>query len=113
VLGEGYSLDDREDQNVQTVSQLWIYEVRALRAVVYRAQAGRCFCLAQGRYRVPINRVTAGNWVLIEGIDAGIVKTATVTQETGNDDAAIFRPLRFNTLSTMKVGSLVLRVILG
>lgn len=47
--------------------------------------------------------MTAGNWVLVEGIDAGIVKTATVTQETGNDDACIFRPLKFNTLSTMKV----------
>lgn len=33
MLGEGYSLDDREDQNVQTVTSLWIYEVRFQSAV--------------------------------------------------------------------------------
>lgn len=37
----------------------------------------------QGRYRVDINRAGAGNWVLIEGVDETIVKTATITTRTG------------------------------
>lgn len=82
VLGEGYSLEDQEDASVHEISKIWIF---------------------QGRYRVEVNRVTAGNWALFEGIDAGITKTATVTSEFGNEDACIFRPLKFNTLATMKV----------
>ena len=27
----------------------------------------------QGRYRIEVNRVSAGNWVLIEGVDESIV----------------------------------------
>ena len=38
------------------------------------------------RYRIELNRVPAGNWVLIEGIDQPIVKTATITDPTGNDE---------------------------
>jgi len=57
----------------------------------------------EGRYRIEVNRVTAGNWALFEGLDKGITKTATVTNETGTPEACIFRPLNFNTLSTMKV----------
>lgn len=31
------------------------------------------------RYTIEVNRVPAGNWVLIEGIDQTITKTATIT----------------------------------
>jgi len=82
VLGEGYSLEDTEDASVHEVTKIWIY---------------------QGRYRVEVNRVTAGNWALFEGVDNGITKTATLTSEFGNDDANIFSPLKFNVLATMKV----------
>jgi len=82
VLGEGYSLEDEEDSSVQEITNIWIY---------------------QGRYRVPINRVTAGNWALFEGIDSAINKTATLTQLEGNEEAQIFRPLKFNTQAVMKV----------
>ena len=42
--------------------------------------------------------------VLIEGIDPAIIKTGTVTTQMGtNDTAEIFRPLRFDTLSTIKI----------
>lgn len=82
VLGEGYSLEDTEDASVHEVTKIWIY---------------------QGRYRVEVNRVTAGNWALFEGVDPGITKTATLTSEFGNEDASIFVPLKFNTMSTMKV----------
>lgn len=33
-----------------------------------------------------MNRVPAGNWVLIEGVDQPIVKTATVTEPRGNEE---------------------------
>lgn len=82
VLGEGYSLEDREDASVCEITKIWIF---------------------QGRYRVEVNRVTAGNWALFEGMDTGITKTATVTSEHHNEDACIFRPLKFNTLAVMKV----------
>jgi U5 small nuclear ribonucleoprotein component len=41
--------------------------------------------------------------VLIEGVDTPIVKTATITESTGNEEAHIFRPLKFNTSSVMKI----------
>jgi len=81
VLGEGYSLEDQEDASVQEITKIWIY---------------------QGRYRVEVNRVTAGNWALFEGIEKGITKTATITNEVGNEMASIFRPLKFSTIATMK-----------
>lgn len=33
-----------------------------------------------------MNRVPAGNWVLIEGCDQPIVKTATITEPRGNEE---------------------------
>ena len=38
------------------------------------------------RYTIEISRVPAGNWILVEGIDQTITKTATVTQITGCED---------------------------
>ncbi len=35
-----------------------------------------------------VSRVPAGNWVLIEGIDQPIVKTATITQVDYDDDVS-------------------------
>ncbi|CAD7965521.1 unnamed protein product [Amoebophrya sp. A25] len=58
VLGENYSLSDDEDKSARTASTLWI---------------------SQGRYRCEISHVPAGNWVLIGGVDANVVKTATIT----------------------------------
>ena len=55
------------------------------------------------RYNIEVNRVPAGNWVLIEGIDQPIVKTATLTDATLGEDVHIFRPLKFNTSSVMKI----------
>ena len=41
------------------------------------------------RYKIEVNRVPAGNWVLIEGIDQPIVKTATLTEASGNDEVRV------------------------
>ncbi|GLG92783.1 Elongation factor 2 [Gryllus bimaculatus] len=55
------------------------------------------------RYKVELSRVPAGNWVLIEGVDQPIVKTATITELNIADEVHIFRPLKFNTQSVIKI----------
>lgn len=50
-----------------------------------------------------MNRVPAGNWVLIEGIDQPIVKTATIVGVNESSELYIFRPLKFNTNSVIKI----------
>lgn len=57
VLGENYKTHDPEDMTEQTVTALRVYNTR---------------------YRYEVTKVPAGNWVLLEGLDIGISKTATV-----------------------------------
>lgn len=82
LLGEGYSSIDEEDSRLITLGRLWIYE---------------------SRYKIEVNQIPPGNWVLIEGIDAAVIKTSTLIDATFDDDLAIFHPLRFNTQSVMKI----------
>jgi len=82
ILGETYSLDDDEDMTIREISNLWIYE---------------------GRYRVEVSHVPAGNWVLIGGIEGSIKKTATITTASNDEEVEIFRPLKFPTSSVIKV----------
>lgn len=82
VLGENYSLLDEEDSRVLQVGRLWVFEAR---------------------YKIELNRVPAGNWVLIEGIDQCIVKTSTIAESQSVEDLYIFRPLKFNTQSIIKI----------
>ncbi|XP_038044733.1 116 kDa U5 small nuclear ribonucleoprotein component-like [Patiria miniata] len=82
VLGENYTLEDEEDSRISLVGRLWISEAR---------------------YKIEVNRVPAGNWVLIEGVDEPIVKTSTITESRGLDEVYIFRPLKFNTSSVIKI----------
>ncbi|KAJ6847820.1 putative 116 kDa U5 small nuclear ribonucleoprotein component [Iris pallida] len=84
VLGEKYSPDDEEDMTVKEVTKLWVY---------------------QARYRIPISKAPAGSWVLIEGVDASIMKTATLCPLDMDEDIYIFRPLRFNTLPVVKTAT--------
>lgn len=82
VLGEGYSIDDEEDMTMQKVENTWIFE---------------------SRYRVEVEGVPAGGWVLLSGVDNSIIKTATIVDQKSKDDAYIFKPLRFPTAATLKV----------
>lgn len=82
ILGENYSLQDEEDSRFGTIGRLWI---------------------AEARYKVEVNRVPAGNWILIEGIDQSIVKTSTITEVSGPEEIYIFRPIKFNTSSVIKI----------
>ncbi|KAL9688112.1 hypothetical protein QQ045_032526 [Rhodiola kirilowii] len=84
VLGEGYSPDDEEDMTVKEVTKLWVY---------------------QARYRIPISKAPPGSWVLIEGVDASIMKTATLCNVEYDEDVYIFRPLQFNTLPVVKTAT--------
>ncbi|CAM8958273.1 unnamed protein product [Rhodiola kirilowii] len=59
----------------------------------------------QARYRIPISKAPPGSWVLIEGIDASIMKTATICNMEYDENVYIFRPLLFNTLSLVKTAT--------
>lgn len=83
ILGESYTSDDTEDMAITTISGLSI---------------------GQARYRTEVDRVPAGNWVLLEGIDNFITKTATLTStSTEALDVHIFQPLRFNTIACVNL----------
>ena len=92
VLGESYSSDDPEDSEVCTISALW---------------------LLQARYRQPVVSCGPGTWVLVGGIEQVIAKTATLVPAGGvaaggssrMEEAFIFAPLRFNSVSCVKVAT--------
>lgn len=86
MLGEAYTPDDDEDMAFATVSNVWI---------------------PRGRSRTEVMMARAGNWVLLGGVDADIVKTATIvgagSSSFGGDDGDgeihIFSPLKFPQVS--------------
>ena len=57
---------------------------------------------AGGRYKVRINKLSAGNWVGIEGIDKGILKTATIV-DIDDSETISFKRLDFNCESVIKI----------
>lgn len=83
ILGESYSIQDEEDSRIMPVGRLWVCEAR----YVYSCRLS-CFFVAVVfcRYNIEVNRVPAGNWVLIEGIDQPIVKTSTITEAAMEED---------------------------
>ncbi|KAL3124898.1 hypothetical protein niasHT_001791 [Heterodera trifolii] len=83
ILGENYSIQDEEDCRVMTVGRLW---------------------LPVARYNVEVNSVGAGCLVLMEGIDQPVTKTCTIVEKDyDQDELFIFRPLKFNTCSVVKL----------
>ncbi|KAI8110430.1 hypothetical protein M9435_002105 [Picochlorum sp. BPE23] len=84
VLGESYSPDDEEDSVVATVSNLWKY---------------------QARYRVPIEQASAGSWILLEGLDDTIFKTATIVEEFTEEEIYIMKPLRLESKAVVKIAT--------
>lgn len=81
VLGESFSVDDEEDLSISEVTGLFI---------------------SSGRDLVEVNSAIAGNWILLQGIDASIKKTATIT-DMDLEDIAIFKPLKFDNSSVFKL----------
>lgn len=84
VLGELYTPDDEEDSVVGKISGIWKY---------------------QARYRVPLERASAGSWVLLEGIDDTIFKTATIVDEFTEEDMYVFKPLRLECKPVVKIAT--------
>lgn len=95
VLGEHYSLEDEEDMTLQVVEALSLGEAMYAYFIKYY--------LTPQRYTVDVDIVPAGNWVLIKGVDASIMKTATIVSDRTPFDCYIFHPLKFNTLSVVKI----------
>jgi len=81
VLGENYSVDDQEDMILKTATKLFVTEAR---------------------YRIEIEQAPAGSWVLIEGVDESILKTATIT-DGKEENAFIYKPFQHTTASVVKV----------
>ena len=81
MLGESFNLEEEEDVVVAKATKLWIL------------QAG-------GRFKISVPQAVAGNWLAIEGIDASITKTATVTS-VDQTEMEIFRKLEFNCESAI------------
>lgn len=54
------------------------------------------------RYNIEVNKVPAGNWILIEGIDQPIVKTSTITEVQFDEDVSRFYT-RFRGLEFIKL----------
>ncbi|CAM8955295.1 unnamed protein product [Rhodiola kirilowii] len=59
----------------------------------------------QARYRIPISKAPPGSWVLIEGIDVSIMKSATICNMEYDENMYVFRPLLFNTLPLAKTAT--------
>lgn len=83
ILGEQYS-HDYEDAQDGIVSGLWI---------------------CQSQYKIGVDKVCAGNWALIGGIDSSIIKVATVFQsnQLSEDEMQIFRPVEYIGKSVFKI----------
>lgn len=69
ILGESYSIQDEEDCRVLPVGRLWI---------------------SVGRYRIEVEKVPAGMWVMIEGIDGPIAKSSTIIDKDYDQDAVSY-----------------------
>jgi translation elongation factor EF-G len=60
--------------------------------------------LFQGRYRIECNEVTAGNLVLISGIDQAVTKTSTIIHSANTlIEISTIQPLKYWSEPTIKV----------
>merc|ERR1711954_282788 len=66
LLGENYAVLDEKDSRNMKVGRLWVYEAR---------------------YRMEVNMVPFGNWIMIKGINQSIMKTATFTDMQGEEES--------------------------
>ena len=58
--------------------------------------------ISEGRYKLEETQARAGNWVLLRGLGNAVQGTATVMGRNAAE-AAIFKPLEFNTQALMKL----------
>jgi len=83
VLGSEFSQDDQEDMSVVKIARLK---------------------LCQAGHDIAVDKVGAGNWVLIEGIGDAIRKCGTlVLEEEPLEQLYIFKPLQFDDFPVVKL----------
>ncbi|KAI3390002.1 hypothetical protein SNEBB_007591 [Seison nebaliae] len=82
ILGENYSYEDQEDSSECVIGKIW---------------------LSNAQYKVELDKAPAGCFVVIEGIEDNIRKTATIVDIKTTTAVHIFRPLNFNTKSVIKI----------
>ena len=83
VLGESYSPDDDEDKQRKPVEAVSLFE---------------------SRYKIEVESAGPGNWVLIQGLDGSIMKTATIVGDAfDTEETLIFKPLTIPSKSVMKL----------
>jgi len=82
ILGENFSPEDEEDMAIHTVEGVYINE---------------------SRYRVPIDGMPAGNFVMLSGVESSITKSATITHVKNADPIMIFKPIRHFSESVLKI----------
>lgn len=58
---------------------------------------------ATGRYVVETDHASAGNLVLLGGVDASISKTATIVARDVDEELYIFKPIKHMTQSVLKI----------
>ena len=80
ILGENYSIQDEEDCRRLNVGRLWVHCAR-----YYICKNSSIWC----RYKIEVSQVPAGCWVLIEGIDQPINKTATIVEAEYPEDVRL------------------------
>ena len=84
IMGENYVAGDEEDLFIKNATRLY---------------------LLQGRFKIQVDSVSAGNLVLIEGIDQAVTKTATIIHADNNKfaDIDILLPLKFWSQPTCRI----------
>lgn len=83
VLGESFTTEDDEDMAITEITSISV---------------------SMGRFFIEVDSAIAGNWVLLEGVDHPIKKTATICGvEISEDDVSIFSPLQFDSTSVIKL----------
>ena len=85
VLGENFTTYEQEDMVLTTAKALHLV-------------------MEGGRYKVSVDQLSAGNWLLMSGIDQNITKTATIfSAEQPLDSIDIFRTIDFGTEAVIKL----------
>lgn len=82
IMGENYEPGDQEDVFIKEATKIY---------------------LLQGRYKIECEEVTAGNYVLISGIDQAVSKTATIVHASNTSNVHIMSPLKYWSEPVVKV----------
>ena len=82
VLGESYTIEEKEDMAIKQNTNLWLFE---------------------SRFRISVSELPSGCWALIEGVDQTISKTATIIDSQNKGDVHIIKPIYFDIEPYVKV----------